>query len=363
MALHPGGLDHRTTVLKKPKDAPVTTGTSWFPGGPVPGRKTLPSVVKSLPPSVLKVGSIVTKLMKPVKYAPQPSKVPLGKPVATARPSKVPLVKPIDAISRAKQYIHPPPPSKPFNGRKKKTKIHPQGPDSHGTEKQNATKPSKQFVATRFKDYGRPPEAFTKSLITKFKVGDFAVANKFAIRLFPPADKNVGRIYDSPEHLQHVELRAESVSMPGRNLNTTTDSLIYGPSREIVNGAGFGGDVAITFNSDVYLSERILFERWQEMCYGVLNWNAKYYNDYIGIVQIWVLDKSYKPTFGVELREVFPKTIGPSDLNSAPSGDIIKIPVTLAYRYWTTLNETEALRQGGQLAAAAAAERQASMTF
>ena len=78
-----------------------------------------------------------------------------------------------------------------------------------------------------------------------------------------------------------MELRAESVSMPGRNLNTTTDSNIYGPTREIVNGAGYGGDVAITFNSDAYLSERILFERWQEMCYGVHNWNAKYYNDYI----------------------------------------------------------------------------------
>ena len=208
-----------------------------------------------------------------------------------------------------------------------------------------AIKSTKQFVETRFKDFGRPPEAFTNSLVNKFKLGSFAVSNKFVIRLFPPTDINVGKIYDSPEYLQHVELRAESVSMPGRNLNTTTDSNIYGPTREIVNGAGYGGDVEIIFNSDVYLSERILFERWQEMCYGVLNWNAKYYNDYIGIVQIWVLDKSYKPTFGVELREVFPKVIGPSDLNSAPPGEIIKIPVTLAYRYWITLNEKEVLRQ------------------
>ena len=329
MPFHPVPLGHRKVVpRKKPKDAPVTTGPSWFPGGPVPRKITRSSVVKSLPPPVLKVGSIVTKLMKPVKYAPQPSKVP--------------LVKPVDAVKR-KTKIHPQGPEpygKPVQNFDKE--IHPRGPDPYGKKD---LEPSKKFVTTGFKDYGRPPEAFTNSLVNKFKGGDFAVANKFAIRLFPPTDINVGNIYDSPGHLEHVELRAESVSMPGRNLNTTTDSNIYGPTREIVNGAGFGGDVAITFISDVYLSERILFERWQEMCYGVNNWNAKYYNDYIGIIQIWVLDKSYKPTFGVELREVYPKTIGPSDLNSAPNGEIIKIPVTLAYRYWTTLNETEILRQ------------------
>ena len=322
-------LGHRQVVpLKKPEDAPVTTGPRI--GTNLPGRTTLPlkRVVKAVTPPGVTLDSIVTG-GKPVKYAPQPSKVP--------------LIKPVDAVKR-KTKIHPKGPDPYGKPVQNATKIHPQGPDPYGKK---PIEPSKQFVTTGFKDYGRPPKAFTDALITKFKGGDFAVANKFAIRLFPPADKNLGKIYNTGEYLQHVELRAESVSMPGRNLNTTTDSNIYGPTREIVNGAGFGGDVAITFNSDVYLSERILFERWQEMCYGVHNWNAKYYNDYIGIIQIWVLNKSYEPTFGVELREVFPKTIGPSDLNSAPNGEIIKIPVTLAYRYWTTLNETEVLRQKG----------------
>ena len=34
---------------------------------------------------------------------------------------------------------------------------------------------------------------------------------------------------------------------------------------------------------------------------------------------------------------MYPKTIGPTDLNHAPNGEIVKIPVTFAYRYWTNI--------------------------
>ena len=174
--------------------------------------------------------------------------------------------------------------------------------------------------------------------------------------LFPPsaplgpvsgAGSKSATVSDSLEYPRHVELRAETCTMPGRNLNTTTDSNIYGPTREIVNGAGFSGEVSISFNSDIYLSERVFFERWQERAYNTVNWNAKYYDDYVGYVEIYSLDKKYGPNYGVRLHEAYPKTIGPLDLNSNPNGELLKIPVNITYRYWTTLNTIEEFRQSG----------------
>ena len=40
---------------------------------------------------------------------------------------------------------------------------------------------------------------------------------------------------------------------------------------------------------------------------------------------------------GIKLWEAYPKTINPITLNHAPNGEIVKIPVSFAYRYWTKL--------------------------
>ena len=183
----------------------------------------------------------------------------------------------------------------------------------------------------------------------------FAIANHFAIEVHPPVSiQTWGNT--SGNWLKDISLRAENVEMPGRNLNTTTDSNIYGPTREIVNGVGYGGECAISFYGDIELSERVFFERWQEEAYGNPEspdgdkispplhgmslggiWNAKYYKNYIGSIDIYVLNKNDEVEYGLKLWEAYPKTINPITLNHAPNGEIVKIPVTFAYRYWTKL--------------------------
>ena len=180
----------------------------------------------------------------------------------------------------------------------------------------------------------------------------FAIANHFAIHVHPPPVLlKLGNT--SGNWLKDINLRAENVEMPGRNLNTTTDSNIYGPTREIVNGAGYGGECAISFYGDIELSERVFFEKWQELSFGNPHspdgdkfqppitggntWNVKYYKDYIGSIDIYVLNKNDQVEYGIKLWETYPKTINPTTLNHAPNGEVVKIPVTFAYRYWTKL--------------------------
>lgn len=137
-----------------------------------------------------------------------------------------------------------------------------------------------------------------------------------------------------------VSMRCESLDLPGRALNTSLDSNMYGIAPEIVDGITFGGTLAMNFQASSDLEERVFFESWQEMAWDKGTWNVKYYRDYIKDIEIYVLDVQDARRYGLRLRECFPKEIGPATLDAGPAGDIIKIPVTMQYKYWETLDIT-----------------------
>ena len=135
-----------------------------------------------------------------------------------------------------------------------------------------------------------------------------------------------------------VSMRCETIDLPGRALNTSTDSNMYGIAPEIVDGITFGGTLSMTFQASSDLEERVFFESWQEMAWDKGTWNVKYYKDYIKEIEIYVLDVKNTRRYGIKLMECFPKEIGPTSLDWGPAGDIIKIPVTMQYKYWDTLD-------------------------
>ena len=135
-----------------------------------------------------------------------------------------------------------------------------------------------------------------------------------------------------------VSMRCHSIDMPGRGLNTSMDENIYGIAPEIVDGITFAGDIAMSFQGSSDLEERVFFESWQEEAWDKGTWNVKYYRDYIKDIDLYVLDQQDTRRYGVRLRECFPKEIGPTSLTYDAAGDIIKIPVTMQYRYWETLD-------------------------
>ena len=137
-----------------------------------------------------------------------------------------------------------------------------------------------------------------------------------------------------------ISMRCESLDLPGRGLNTSMDENIYGIAPEIVDGITFAGDISMTFQASSDLEERVFFESWQEEAWDRGTWNVKYYKDYIKDIDIYVLDVQDARRYGLRLRECFPKEIGPSPLDAGPASEIIKIPITMQYRYWETLDIT-----------------------
>jgi len=165
--------------------------------------------------------------------------------------------------------------------------------------------------------------------------GGYAVPNRFEVIITRPGG--------SATESRKVSMRCESINLPGRNLNSTTDSNIYGPTREIVDGVTYADDINMTFQASSGLEERVFFEEWQALAFGDYdgrngNWNVKYYNDYISTVDIYVLDRQNQRRYGLKLHEAFPKTIGATDLSQSANNELIKLAVTFSFRYWTTLD-------------------------
>ena len=168
-----------------------------------------------------------------------------------------------------------------------------------------------------------------------------ALPNRWEVIIHGPQNRTgrgLGSVYGgSTQEDRILSLRCEAITLPGRNLNSSTDSNIYGPTREIVDGVSFAEDITLTFQASSGLDERKYFERWQEKAFSPDTWNIGYYNDYVGSIEIYLLDKQDQKRYGLKLWEAFPKTIGGTALSAAPSTEIIKNDVTFSFRYWTAL--------------------------
>ena len=140
---------------------------------------------------------------------------------------------------------------------------------------------------------------------------------------------------------RNVSLKCESISFPGRNIDTTPDTNIYGPTREIATGFSFA-ELSATFQCSSDLKEKDFFENWQKASFNANTWAMQFYNDYIGEIQIYLLDEKDNRRYGVKIWECFPKNIAAQTLDYSTINEQMKIDVTFSYRYWTNLG-TEAL--------------------
>ena len=179
----------------------------------------------------------------------------------------------------------------------------------------------------------------------------FARANRYEVMLnAPTGEKGTGKadlqnIFSKVMQaakgdgtVRKTGLRCESISFPGRNLDTTPDSNIYGPTREIVSGFSFA-EITGTFVCSSDMREKLFFETWQRLAFDPQSWALGYYDDYVGSIDIHQLDENDNKRYGVQLIEAFPKTIAEQSLGYGSNDTLHKISVTFSYRYWKNLTD------------------------
>ena len=175
----------------------------------------------------------------------------------------------------------------------------------------------------------------------------YAQPNKYEVLILPPAklggggQQNIFSGLERQSDTRNISLRAQNVTLPGRNLSTSQDSNVYGPNREIVEGVTYADDISISFQASSGLAERIFFENWQRQAFNEKTWNIGYYNDYIGTIEMYVLDKQNQRRYGIKLWEVFPKTIGANELAYDANDTLMLTPVSFTFRYWTSLDQNQ----------------------
>ena len=157
-----------------------------------------------------------------------------------------------------------------------------------------------------------------------------AMASDFQVKIFCP------KIGSRDE----LTFRAENVSLPGRSV-TTTDVMTVGPQRKMGYSAIYL-ETAINFILSERYNEKEYFDQWIDAIVGPHRvqrnpggnrFNAGYYDDYKGTIEIQNFNESGQPTYKTTLIEAFPINISPVQLDWS-SGEISKLNVTFTYRYY-----------------------------
>ena len=174
--------------------------------------------------------------------------------------------------------------------------------------------------------------------------------NRYEVTLYPPTGArgsrgNTTNVFSKimgdllgDGTVRATGLRCESISLPGRNMDSTPDTNIYGPEREIVTGYSFG-DIDATFQCSSDMREKKYWETWQRLTYNPKTFDIGYYNDYVGTIDIHTLDEQENRRYGCRLVEAWPKTIAAQSLGYADNNTYQTIDVTIAYRYWINLTD------------------------
>ena len=175
----------------------------------------------------------------------------------------------------------------------------------------------------------------------------YALPSRYEIVINAPAkigggqQENIFANKERSSDSRTISLRAESVILPGRTLTTSTDSNIYGPDREIVEGVTFADEISIDFQASSGLNERVFFENWQRQAFDEKSFNIGYYRNYIGSMEVYLLDQQDRRRYGLRMEEVFPKTITASNLNYQAATEILKTNVQFTFRKWTNLDTNQ----------------------
>jgi len=173
---------------------------------------------------------------------------------------------------------------------------------------------------------------------------------KYEVVLWPPLSLNeyAGRGEFATNLLpftRNISLQCNTIAMPGHDLQTQTVQYGSQPAREMVTSHGYEGTISATFYMDENLETKSYFDLWQHMAVNNTTHKARYYYDYVGKMQIFQLGGGGR-TYGMEVEEVYPATIGQIEYAYETVDALALLPVEFQYRKWKTIDPRELDRDG-----------------
>ena len=141
----------------------------------------------------------------------------------------------------------------------------------------------------------------------------------------------------STDDLIQLNLMCDQVSLAGRDVQAVLD-LQYGIRRQVVYNAPAYTPLSLSFICTDNMDEKRILDKWNNRCVSVSSgFNVAYYNDYIGELDVYVLDWSGKKrTYHMHYHEVYPKTVTAVELNHGTTNATLRVTTEISYAFWTT---------------------------
>ena len=160
--------------------------------------------------------------------------------------------------------------------------------------------------------------------------GPLAKSCRFAVMITPTTNLSV------PNDLMYM---CESVEFPGRGFDVT-QIRYYGPSQVMPNNTMYN-TANMQFLCRTMSPERQFFDDWMDYINPTTNFNFEYPDNYYASVNIYQFaeygadTKATDPiaTYGWKLHKAWPTLVNPQQVTWA-DGDILRLQVTFAYKYW-----------------------------
>ena len=225
----------------------------------------------------------------------------------------------------------------------------------------------------RLRSIANPENTIGRFRASMAKASGYARPSRFAVRIFPPANLNklagitpsIGIEFANgqtsnpkggsdampsavtmqqlaSQMSRQINIHCDTVSLPGHDLQTQTVQYGSAPEQDMVVAHGYTGQINASFYADSFLRERQFFEMWQKIAVNHTTHKARYYDDYVGKMQIYQLASDNlqdQPSYAIEAIEVYPVTVSPIEYSYGASNQIVKINVGFNYRRWRNLTD------------------------
>ncbi len=134
-----------------------------------------------------------------------------------------------------------------------------------------------------------------------------------------------------------LNIMCDQVSLAGRDVQAVLD-LQYGIRRQVVYNAPAYTPLSLSFICTDNMNEKRILDVWNNKCVSTTgNFHVAYYNDYIGHLDVYVLDRSGKHrTYHMHYHEVYPKTVTAVELNHGTTNSPLRVTAEIQYAYWST---------------------------
>lgn len=131
---------------------------------------------------------------------------------------------------------------------------------------------------------------------------------------------------------QDLLLFCDGASMPGIQI-MTTEIRTFGELSTMPH-APLYNPLNLTFLCDSTMNVKVAIEHWLNQVFDTKTRKFNYYENYTKDIEIHLVDKSGKDVHKLTVREAYPISMGEIQLDYSSANNLIKIPVTLVYKWW-----------------------------